>query len=73
MEKLQAANLTLNEEKCKFAKLSVKFLGHIINSEGVQADPKKVDEIRDMKAPKDITEVRRFLGMVINWENFAYK
>ena len=64
MEKRQAANLTLNEEKCEFAKPSVESLGHIINSEGVQADPKKVDAIRDMKAPKDITEVRRFLGMV---------
>ena len=64
MGKLQAANQTLNKEKCEFAKPSVEFLGHTINSEGEQADPKKVEAIRDMKAPKDRTEVWRFLGMV---------
>ena len=73
MRKLQAANLTLNEDKCEFAKPSVEFLGHIINSEGVQADPKKIEAIRDMKAPQDISEVRRFLGMVNQLGKFSPK
>ena len=41
--KLQEANLTLNEEKCEFAKSSVEFLDTIVNSEGIQVDPKKVE------------------------------
>ena len=35
--------LTLNEEKCEFAKSSVEFLDTIVNSEGIQVDPKKVE------------------------------
>ena len=54
--KLQDANLTLNEEKCEFSRPSVQFLGSIIDSEGVRVDPKKVDAILEMKAPKDQSE-----------------
>ena len=38
--KLHKANLTLNEEKCEFSKPSVEFLGTVIDSKGVQLDPK---------------------------------
>ena len=39
--KLQAANLTLNLEKCEFGKSQIKFLGHIISAEGITTDPEK--------------------------------
>ena len=70
MKKLEAANITLNEEKCEFAKSSVEFLGNIINAQGVQADPNTVEAITDMEAPKDQSELRRFLGMVNQLSNF---
>lgn len=63
LHKLQEANLTLNEEKWEFAKPSVTFLGTIVNSEGIQVDPKNVEAIQEMPAPKDQSELR-FLGMV---------
>ena len=68
--KLQDANLTLNEEKCEFSRPSVQFLGSIIDSEGVRVDPKKVDAILEMEAPKDQSELRRFLGMVNQLSKF---
>ena len=68
--KLQDANLTLNEEKCVFSRPSVEFLGNIIDSKGVRATPKKVEAILEMKAPKDQTELRRFLGMVNQLSKF---
>ena len=36
----------------------------IVNAEGIQADPKKVETITEMAAPKDPSGLRRFLGMV---------
>lgn len=35
LHKLQEANFTLNEEKCEFSKLSVVFVGSVMNSEVV--------------------------------------
>ena len=32
-------NVTLNPEKCKFARNQVQFLGHIIDGDGIHADP----------------------------------
>ena len=64
LERLACAGVTLNEEKCEFGKESIRFAGHIISGEGVQSDPEKTEAIRQMDAPKNVSEVRRFLGMV---------
>ena len=40
------------------------YIGHILTSEGVKPDPKKVCAIRNMEAPRNSEEVRRFLGHV---------
>jgi len=64
LKRLQDANVTLNEEKCEFEKDSVHFLGHIVGKDGMKIDPRKVQAIKDMKPPTDMTELRRFLGMV---------
>ena len=42
MHKLQDAGVTLNLNKYAFLKDQVKFLGHVVNKEGIQADPEKV-------------------------------
>ena len=52
LDKLQEANLTLNEEKCEFSKPLVEYLGSIFDSEGVRVDPKKVEAILEMDAPR---------------------
>ena len=70
LQKLQEANLTLNKDKCEFAQTSVKFVGNIVDSDGVRADPEKVEAILQMKAPTDQTELRRFLGMVNQLSKF---
>uniref|UniRef100_A0A3P8NB56 ribonuclease H n=1 Tax=Astatotilapia calliptera TaxID=8154 RepID=A0A3P8NB56_ASTCA len=64
LERLTKAGLTLKSEKCEFAKTSIKFLGQIIDTTGVKADPEKVKAVSNMEAPTDVGGVRRFLGMV---------
>ncbi|KAJ8878575.1 hypothetical protein PR048_019153 [Dryococelus australis] len=41
---------------CTFGTDGVKFLGHVISSEGVEADPAKIEAIRDMPQPQSITD-----------------
>ena len=37
--------VTLNIEKCKFAKRKIQFLGHLISKGVIEADPSKVEAI----------------------------
>ena len=64
LEKIQAAGVTLNKEKCEFNKTSLTFLGHTIDEKGISPDPQKADAISKMASPKSTTELRRFMGMV---------
>ena len=62
LSRLQSAGVTLND-KCEFSKSKIKFLGQIIESAGVSPDPDKVSAVKSMKEPRNVSEVRRFLGM----------
>ena len=64
LERLQQADVTLNVEKYKFSQDKVQFLGHVVGNGGVEVDPNKVEAISEMKAPTDISQLRRFLGVV---------
>ena len=70
LQKMMEAGVILNE-RCKFSIDSVKFLGHMISKEGIQMDPGKVQAISNFPGPTNISELRRFLGMVNHVERFA--
>ena len=57
-------NVTLNPEKCKSARNQVPFLGHIIDGDGIHADPEKVTAITDMAVPSNISKLLQFFGMI---------
>lgn len=40
--------------KCEFLLLEVIFLGHIISVGGIQVEPKKIEAILQLKAPKNV-------------------
>lgn len=78
-QRLRGHNLKLSPKKCHLLQKSVKFLGHIIGSEGVAVDPDKVDVIVKM-SKRDLMEedsctpsvqrVKSFLGMVFYYQHF---
>jgi len=61
--RLRQANLRLNPEKCQFGRKSLKYLGHLVTSEGIRTDPDKVSAIVDLAPPTNLRGLRRFLGM----------
>ena len=64
LQRIEEAGVTLNPEKCEFNKRKLTFLGHVIESEGIRADPKKTAAIQGMQPPTSVPELRRFMGMV---------
>ncbi len=53
----------LNLTKCTIGLKDVTFLGHRISEAGCIPDPKNVEAVVKIKAPKTVKEVMRFLGM----------
>ncbi|GFU45568.1 retrovirus-related Pol polyprotein from transposon opus [Trichonephila clavipes] len=57
---LQEAVLTLNKDKCNFHCDKFKYLGLVINKEGITTDEAKVKAIAEMRPPKNSKEVSTF-------------
>ncbi|GFV49155.1 retrovirus-related Pol polyprotein from transposon opus [Trichonephila clavipes] len=67
---LQHVGLTLNKVKCKFGCEELKYLGLIINKEGIKMDETKVRAIVEMKPPRNSKEVSKFLGVSQEYAKF---
>lgn len=61
---LKKNNLTINEKKSKYCQDSVDFLGFTIDGQGIAPMRKKIVDIENFKAPKNISQLRSFLGMM---------
>ena len=60
--RLQGANLALNPVKCYICQVKLKYLGHIVSAEGIEADPVKIKAIVELRSPETAEEVRTLLG-----------
>ena len=56
--------------KCEFQLREVSFLGHVISSGGIAVDPSKIDTMLQWEAPKSVTEIKSFLGLVGYYRRF---
>eukprot|EP00112_Aurelia_sp_Birch-Aquarium-sp1_P023142 Seg6789.2 transcript_id=Seg6789.2/GoldUCD/mRNA.D3Y31 product="Retrovirus-related Pol polyprotein from transposon opus" pseudo=true protein_id=Seg6789.2/GoldUCD/D3Y31 len=65
LDAMQRAGLKMKPSKYFFAHPEVKFLGFVISGKGLATDPQKVEAIEAYDPPKDLTALRRFLGMVL--------
>ena len=59
---IEENDLFLKPEKCEFEKLKVEYLGFVISQNLIEMDPKKLAGISDWPAPKNLRQVRSFLG-----------
>ena len=64
LQKLESVGITLNENKCVFAERFLTFLGHRIDEYGLRPCPEKVRAISEMATQQNVSDIRRFLGMV---------
>ena len=71
LERLEAAGVTMNPQKCEFGKRTMRFLGHVVSVEGIRLDPEKTSAIRVMPPPTCVSDLCRFLGMVHQMGKFS--
>src|SRR4051812_26623241 len=70
LERFWRAKLKLNREKCYFCKRKLKFIGHVISSDGIQLDPGKVDKVKNFPIPTNTTELRGFIKLASYYHHF---
>uniref|UniRef100_A0AAV2M1Y8 ribonuclease H n=1 Tax=Knipowitschia caucasica TaxID=637954 RepID=A0AAV2M1Y8_KNICA len=68
--RLDQHGLIINPAKCVFGVPSIKFLGHLITSEGAAPLPSKVDAVSTFPRPRSARGLREFLGMVTFYHRF---
>jgi thiaminase len=49
IEHLYQSELYANPKKCSFFQDEIKFLGYLVNANGVQMDPKQIEAIQEWK------------------------
>jgi len=62
--KLRDAGIKANAPKCKFCATEVKYLGYVLTRNGIKPQTKKVAAILALTPPKNVRELRHFLGLV---------
>ena len=67
---LEQHRLFVGLDKCSFGVQEMEFLGHVVGTDGVKVDPKKVQAVKDWPTPKDVKEVRSFLGLTGYFRRF---
>ncbi|KAI2647074.1 Transposon Ty3-I Gag-Pol polyprotein [Labeo rohita] len=73
LHKLEMAGLTINLKKSQFCLQKITFLGHVVSTRGISADPSKVEAIRSYPVPTNLKEVQRFLGLARWYHRFAFE
>lgn len=68
--RLREANLSINLEKSQFGVPEIPFLGYLLSTQGLRANPEKTRPIIEYERPNSITKLRRFLGMVNYYRRF---
>ncbi|TWW54009.1 Retrovirus-related Pol polyprotein from transposon opus [Takifugu flavidus] len=69
--RLQGQGLKVKVEKCAIFQEQVLYLGHIISSQGVSTEPKKIETVAGWQRPRHISELWSFLGFASYYRRFV--
>ena len=70
-ERCRQKGVRLNKDKMQFKQQKVAYMGHVIISDGLQADYNKIKAILNMPFPTDKEAIQRLLGMTNYVQRFA--
>ena len=70
LSKLKEQGIKLKKEKCAFLQSSVEYLGYVIDTKGVHTSPTKLEAIKKAPEPKNVSELRSFLGLLNYYAKF---
>ena len=70
LETLREQQLYAKLKKCDFWMKNILFLGHVISEKGIAVDPEKIEAVISWKAPRNVTEIKSFLGLAGYYRRF---
>ena len=62
--------ICLKSSKCLFLRDEVPYLGYVISKHGIRPDPARTDQVKHFPTPKDVTQVRQFIGLASYYRRF---
>lgn len=69
LQQLQDNGFQANLRKSFFMQKEVEYLGFLLTCDGIKPQPKKVEAMNQMLAPKNRKQLKIFLGMVNFYQN----
>ena len=60
----------VNLNKCSLFQTKVHYLENVVSKDGIAMDPEKIRAIMDWVTPKNLDEVRSFMGLVGYYKRF---
>lgn len=70
LSRLQEYGMRIRKQKCKFLQPEIEYLGFILCAQGRRPVPSKTEAIQKMRSPRNVGELRSFLGMVTFYHSF---
>jgi hypothetical protein len=61
--RLHEAGLKLKPSECRLFQQRVTFLVNVVSAAGIEPDPEKIEAVRTWPCPRNLTEVRAFVGL----------
>ena len=71
LDLLSAEGLRVKGSNCSFARKEVEYLGHIVSSQGIAPNPKKIEAIQKYPTPLNSDELWSFLGLINYYRRFV--
>jgi hypothetical protein len=70
LQVLREHQLFAKFSKCDFFQKQIHYLGHVLSEEGVVVDPDKIRSIMECSTPKDVSDIRSFMGLAGYYRRF---
>ncbi|KAJ5082230.1 hypothetical protein N7532_011273 [Penicillium argentinense] len=70
LQLLEQQQLYARPQKCIFATQQLEFCGHIVGNGTVRTQPEKIKVIQEWPRPRNVHEVRQFLGLATYYRRF---
>jgi hypothetical protein len=70
LQTLRKHKLYAKFDKCDFYQKEIQYLGHVISAEGIVVDPEKIKSIMEWLVPKDVADIRSFMGITRYYHRF---
>lgn len=70
-ERIRQCGLKFSPKKCSLFQEKVKYTGHIVSENGIEADPDKIEKLGSWPTPSTPGQIRQFFGFAGYYHKFV--